>query len=177
MNCESFRYAHYSSPIGDLLLVADGRALVGLHLEEEPRRPAPQPNWGSESEFLESVAAQLDAYFAGTLKEFSIPLAPRGTAFQLRTWETLRTIPYGSTTSYGELARKSGRPGAARAVGAANGRNPIAIVVPCHRVIGSNGDPTGYAGGMERKIWLLAHETRFASASPSRQSAVHYAET
>jgi methylated-DNA-[protein]-cysteine S-methyltransferase len=101
---------------------------------------------------------QLREYFAGERSEFDLPLAPGGTAFQQRVWQALRTIPYGTTTSYGAIARAIGRPTASRAVGMANGRNPIGIVVPCHRVVGSTGALTGYGGGIERKEWLIAHE-------------------
>ncbi len=115
----------------------------------EPRRDA---------EAAADAVEQLSAYFTGTRLEFDLPLAPRGTAFQREVWKTLREIPPGETQSYGDVARAIGRPGASRAVGAANGRNPIAIVVPCHRVIGANGQLTGYASGIERKRWLLDHE-------------------
>lgn len=101
---------------------------------------------------------QLSAYFAGRLTEFDLPLQLRGTPFQQRVWEALQTIPYGTVLSYGELANKIGQPNASRAVGLANGRNPVSIVVPCHRVIGANGKLTGYGGGIERKQWLLNHE-------------------
>lgn len=106
------------------------------------------------------VARELDEYFSGRRHTFTIPLAPNGTEFQLAVWNALRGVPYGDTVSYAELARRIGRPSAVRAVGAANGANPIAVVIPCHRVIGSNGSLTGYGGGIERKQWLLAHEGR-----------------
>ena len=104
------------------------------------------------------VRQQLDAYFAGELQTFDLPLHMAGTPFQKQVWQGLLTIPYGTTISYAELARRIGRPGASRAVGAANGRNPIGIIVPCHRVIGANGTLTGYGGGLDRKEWLIAHE-------------------
>jgi methylated-DNA-[protein]-cysteine S-methyltransferase len=115
---------------------------------------APQRDAEAAAEAVE----QLSAYFTGERLEFDLPLAPRGTAFQREVWKTLREIPPGETQSYGDVARAIGRPSASRAVGAANGRNPIAIVVPCHRVIGANGQLTGYASGLERKRWLLDHE-------------------
>jgi methylated-DNA-[protein]-cysteine S-methyltransferase len=115
----------------------------------EPRR---------DSAAAATAVAQLSDYFTAKRLDFDLPLAPRGTAFQREVWTTLRAIPPGSTQSYSEIAKAIGRPGASRAVGAANGRNPLAIVVPCHRVIGANGQLTGYAGGIERKRWLLQHE-------------------
>jgi methylated-DNA-[protein]-cysteine S-methyltransferase len=152
-------HATVDSPIGPLLLVTDGRALTGLYLtpwagdeiaadsREEPAHPV-----------LAAAADQLDAYFAGEREEFDLPLAPAGTAFQRTVWAELERIPYGDTISYGELARRVGNPNASRAVGLANGRNPLPIVVPCHRVIGADGTLTGYGGGVERKQWLLEHE-------------------
>ena len=107
---------------------------------------------------LDETERQLDRYFEGTLTEFDLPLGPRGTPFQQQVWAALCDIPYGETISYGELARRVGRPGSARAVGAANGSNPISIIIPCHRVIGSDGRLTGYGGGIDRKAWLLDHE-------------------
>ncbi|MGE5181579.1 MAG: methylated-DNA--[protein]-cysteine S-methyltransferase [Acidobacteriota bacterium] len=144
----------YESPFGTLHLCARGDELVALAL---PDRPAPgAPSGGSA--VLARTARQLDEYFAGKRRDFDLPLAPEGTAFQQRVWRELVKIPYGETWSYGELARAIGRPAAARAVGAANGKNPIAIIVPCHRVIGANGTLVGYGGGLPVKSWLLAHE-------------------
>jgi methylated-DNA-[protein]-cysteine S-methyltransferase len=148
------------SPIGELLLVGDGHALTGLYMLPDHRHAPPvQAHGRRDPAPLRAAAAQLDAYFAGELTEFELPLAPAGTPFQRAVWEALRAIPYGETVSYGELARAIGRPTAVRAVGAANGRNPISIVVPCHRVIGAGGALTGYGGGLERKRYLLALET------------------
>ena len=110
---------------------------------------------------------QLGEYVAGERREFDLPLAPRGTPWQLAVWEALLEIPYGETVTYSELAARAGRPGAARAAGAANGRNPIAILIPCHRVIGRGGGLTGYAGGLDAKAWLLAHERAVRSRAPS----------
>ena len=145
------RCAQMLSPIGPLLLTGDGRALTGLYMGRAP-------SGTRDDTAFTHAREQLDAYFAGELERFDIPLSPRGTEFQRRVWDALREIPYGETTSYGALAAQIGRPGAARAVGLANGRNPISIVVPCHRVIGAAGALTGYGGGLERKRWLLAHE-------------------
>ncbi|PRP90734.1 Methylated-DNA--protein-cysteine methyltransferase [Enhygromyxa salina] len=171
---------HVPSPIGRLRLVASSRALVGLYFgdplpDSEPRSdplaargpqvpgegpdhgPEPYPE-AHEHALLDRAAAQLREYFAGTRRSFDVPVSPRGTEFQRAVWTALADIEYGQTRSYGELAAVIGRPSAARAVGAANGRNPLSLVLPCHRVIGSGGALTGYAGGLERKRWLLAHE-------------------
>ncbi|HEY1557915.1 MAG TPA: methylated-DNA--[protein]-cysteine S-methyltransferase [Kofleriaceae bacterium] len=145
----------YKSPFGPLRLVADGDELVELVL---PNHPPPEAPLG-QAPVLARAAAQLDEYFAGARRVFDLPLAPRGTAFQQRVWRALLAIPFRTTCSYGELARAIGRPAASRAVGAANGKNPIAIVVPCHRVIGANGTLTGYGGGLPTKQWLLQHES------------------
>ncbi len=148
------------SPFGELLLISDGDTLTGLYLPEHAGRPAPAPEPGSrqdESAFR-AVRDQLRAYFGGELREFDIPLRLHGTDFQRLVWNELIRIPFGSTISYQEQAERMGRPRAARPVGAANGRNPISIVVPCHRVIGANGSLTGYGGGLDRKQWLLDHE-------------------
>jgi methylated-DNA-[protein]-cysteine S-methyltransferase len=139
-----------ASPIGDLLLVGNGRALTELVLSGA---------WSSVDEpsdgVLDEAARQLEAYFAGDLRDFDVPLEPTGTPFQLRVWHALLELDYGTTTSYGALAAELGKPTASRAVGAANGSNPIAIIIPCHRVIGAAGSLTGYGGGLERKRWLL----------------------
>ncbi|WP_404789801.1 methylated-DNA--[protein]-cysteine S-methyltransferase [Altericista sp. CCNU0014] len=153
-------YTVYESPIQTLRLVSDGRSLIGLYMMSEKHRLKPQNDWvedDSVTPFLETKQ-QLAAYFAGTLTEFDVPLQMQGTIFQQRVWEALKSIPYGATLFYGELAKQIGQPNASRAVGLANGRNPISIVVPCHRVIGANGKLTGYGGGIERKQWLLNHE-------------------
>ena len=138
------------SPIGDLLLVGNGRAVTELALPAAWSR-ADEPS----DDVLDEAARQLDAYFAGALRDFDLPLEPFGTPFQQSVWQALREVSYGTTTSYGALAAELGRPNAARAVGAANGSNPIAIVIPCHRVIGAAGSLVGYGGGLERKRWLL----------------------
>ena len=139
------------TPIGPLLLSGEDGRLSGIAFDSSAEARSTEPL------FLDAEA-QLHAYFAGELERFELPLAPRGTAFQLSVWEALREIPYGSTTTYSELAVALGRPSACRAVGAANGRNPLPVIVPCHRVIGAAGELTGYGGGLERKRLLLAFE-------------------
>ena len=151
------------SPLGRLRLVADGDALIGVYLPDQPAPDAPDaPALPDVPPVLARAAAQLAEYFAGTRRDFDVPLASRGTAFQQRVWRELARIPYGETRSYGELARALGSPSASRAVGAANGKNPISILVPCHRVIAGSGALTGYAGGIAAKRWLLEHEARWA---------------
>lgn len=147
----------HDSPVGALCLVSDGVCLVGLHFAGWT---PPLTAVRRSDELLLRTTRQLDAYFAGQLKSFDIPLKPAGTPFQLRVWLALRDIPFGETRSYGQLASAIGDPSAMRAVGAANGRNPIAIVVPCHRVIGADGSLTGFGGGVERKKFLLRLEGR-----------------
>ena len=148
----------FDSPVGTLTLVATDDALVGLSFPEHagapswPSRPAPR------HPVLELAARELAAYFAGTLRAFTVPLDPQGTAVQREVWDAVAAIPFGQTRAYGEIARALGRPRAARAVGAANGRNPLSLLVPCHRVVGAHGALTGYAGGVSRKRWLLEHE-------------------
>jgi methylated-DNA-[protein]-cysteine S-methyltransferase len=146
------------SPIGDLLLVGDGETLHGIYLADHPRPDGAVDDGGAFSE----AVRQLEEFFAGKRTAFELPLAPAGTDFQRRVWDVLRQIPFGETVSYGEVAKRAGYPGSARAVGAAVGRNPVAIVVPCHRVIGSDGSLTGYAGGLDRKVSLLDHERAVA---------------
>ena len=158
------------SPVGDLVLTASETGLTGVYfptsrkqslplgrVSPHPLSPSPVGRGGT-NDLLDRVEAQLKEYFAGSRTTFDLPLEPRGTDFQLSVWMLLRKIPYGVTTSYGELARRLGDPKATRAVGAANGANPIPIIVPCHRVVGSKGELTGFGGGIERKRWLLEHE-------------------
>jgi methylated-DNA-[protein]-cysteine S-methyltransferase len=142
-----------------LTLTATDEALTGVWFETSRHLP-PLRNAerGSGGEILERTRRQLEEYFAGTRTVFDLPLVFEGTAFQKRVWNLLRDIPYGTTTSYGTLARRLGDPHATRAVGAANGQNPIPIIVPCHRVVGSRGELTGFGGGIDRKRWLLEHE-------------------
>lgn len=146
------------SPVGELLLIGDGTHLRGLWFEGHEEWPPKQPDWHWDEAPFRAVRRQLDEYFSGERRAFELPLAPQGTPFQQRVWTELQKIPYGVTISYGELATRLGDAKAARAVGLANGRNPISIVVPCHRVIGTNGALTGYGGGIENKRWLLVHE-------------------
>ncbi len=141
------------TPIGELLLVSDGEALTALQFDDA-RRGRPTPGAAPDA-VLQRASAQLGEYFAGGRTSFDLPLRAAGTPFEQRVWEQLRVIPYGETTSYGELARRVGEPGAARAVGRANGRNPIPVIVPCHRVIGADGSLTGFGGGLECKRALL----------------------
>lgn len=153
-------FTFYESPIQSLRLVSDGRSLLGLYMMSEKHGLTPPSDWLEDetvAPFLETKQ-QLTAYFAGSLTEFDLPLQMSGTPFQQQVWQALKIIPYGTTLSYGELAQQIGQPTASRAVGLSNGRNPVSIVVPCHRVIGANGKLTGYGGGLERKQWLLDHE-------------------
>jgi methylated-DNA-[protein]-cysteine S-methyltransferase len=157
------------SPVGELTLVADDTALrtIAWHIDEHTSR---EPDAGVDGDVVDVAAGdhavlaratrQLGEYFDGSRTEFDVPLAPAGTPFQLQAWKVLTSIPYGATMSYGEQAAELGDRKRARAVGAANGRNPIPIIVPCHRVVGSNGHLTGFGGGIESKAWLLDHERR-----------------
>jgi len=146
------------SPIGPLTITAVGDVLTGVHMHEQRHFPTIPAGSKRDDAALAHVVAQLSAYFAGERLDFDLPMDMHGTDFQRRVWASLCEIPYGETISYGELARWVGNPKASRAVGLANGRNPVAIVVPCHRVIGADGSLTGYGGGLERKVWLLEHE-------------------
>lgn len=143
------------SPIGALTLVADGDALAGLYLTEQRHLPPATSHGPRDDTVLPALREQLIAYWAGQLDRFDVPLAMVGTPFRLRVWTALQCIPYAETWSYGRLATEIGQPNASRAVGLANGRNPISIVVPCHRVVGSGGQLTGYGGGLARKQFLL----------------------
>jgi methylated-DNA-[protein]-cysteine S-methyltransferase len=157
------------SPIGTITLVADERSLVEVRLPNEAV-PSTTPATDTEPSghaVLDQAATQLREYFDGERREFDVPLAPNGTAFQLAAWQALRTIPYGDTVSYGEQARRLGDRKLARAVGAANGRNPLPIIVPCHRVVGANGHLTGFGGGIECKAWLLDHERQVRQQTES----------
>lgn len=146
-------FTRLNSPVGELVLASDGEAITGLFMEKHEGELT--NGWHRDDSLFGKAAEQLRAYFAGELTEFDLPLAPRGTEFQQRVWDELLKIPYGSTINYGKLARRIGNPNASRAVGAANGQNPISIIIPCHRVIGSDGKLTGYGGGIERKRFLL----------------------
>ncbi|MBS0261428.1 MAG: methylated-DNA--[protein]-cysteine S-methyltransferase [Planctomycetes bacterium] len=165
-------YHRIDSPIGALLLVSNGTALTGLYMLDHAGGPTPGAEWRADAGAFTTVCAQLAAYFAGELRRFDLPLAPAGTPFQQTVWRALGDIPYGTTLSYGELARRIGQPQASRAVGRANGQNPISIIVPCHRVIGANGTLTGYGGGIARKRWLLEHEGIEVKESPARERTI-----
>ena len=160
-----YHYSFLDSPIGTLTLVADDDALVEVWFPNHRERdggPSIDERDGAvfdpEHAILRHASEQLGEYFAGSRTTFDVPLAPEGTPFQRAAWRALSTIPFGETVSYGEQARRLGDPHKARAVGAANGRNPLPIIVPCHRVVGSNGRLTGFGGGVESKAWLLDHE-------------------
>jgi len=153
-------YTRIESPVGKLLLAADGQGLRQVSFESSKRAASVRPDWREDQASFSEVVRQLQAYFHGELKAFEIPLAPEGTEFQLLVWNSLRRIPYGQTISYAQLAQNIGNPKAVRAVGLANGCNPIPIIIPCHRVIGSDGSLTGFGGGLPNKKKLLALESR-----------------
>ena len=151
-------YTTVDSPIGELTLVGDEHGLAGLYMESQRYGPKRDPAWRHDPEALADAAEQLEQYFAGERTEFELELAPRGTEFQRRVWSLLLEIPFGETTTYGALAAKVDAPRAARAVGMVMNRNPIPIVLPCHRVVGANGSLTGYGGGLHVKERLLRLE-------------------
>jgi methylated-DNA-[protein]-cysteine S-methyltransferase len=153
-------YTYMDSPVGRLLIAGQADGLCVISFPKGSKARDPQPEWIDDPRPFKEVVRQLSAYFDGDLKEFNLPLKPEGTQFQLSVWNALLKIPYGRTTTYGALARGLGNPNASRAVGLANGSNPIPIVIPCHRVIGSNGKLTGFGGGLPVKEKLLALETR-----------------
>ncbi len=148
----------YESPVDVLTLIAHDDALCAVYFENNKHGAPPEDAKRGTNAVIDETRRQLDAYFEGKRAAFDLPLAPKGTPFQLRVWEALRRIPYGATKSYGQIAAEVGAPQASRAVGAANGRNPIPVIVPCHRVIGADGSLTGFGGGMERKRFLLQLE-------------------
>lgn len=151
-------HAFVDSPVGPLTLVDDDGALAGLYMADQRHLPDPASFGLRDDAVQPALREQLTSYFTGELREFDVLVAVAGTPFQQAVWTALREVPYGTTCTYGDLAAAIGRPTAVRAVGAANGRNPVCIVVPCHRVVGSGGSLTGYAGGIERKQHLLALE-------------------
>ncbi|UCE64821.1 MAG: methylated-DNA--[protein]-cysteine S-methyltransferase [Nitrospirota bacterium] len=153
-------YCLLESPVGNILIAGDKRGLKLINFQDGPNAQAPDPKWKEDSQFFRAVIQQFHAYFGGRLTQFRVPLAPEGTPFQMKVWKALQRIPYGKTVSYGEIARRIGNPKASRAVGAANGQNPLSIIVPCHRVIGQTGDLVGYGGGLTIKKTLLEHERR-----------------
>ena len=156
------RYCIVPSPLGNLILLSDAthQALAALWISGEKHASPVQADWQPDQHILPAERTQLAEYFAGTRTEFNLSLAPIGTPFQMQAWQALREIPYGTTQSYAQQAARIGNPKACRAIGLANGRNPISIIVPCHRVIGANGSLTGYGGGLPAKKWLLNHESQ-----------------
>jgi methylated-DNA-[protein]-cysteine S-methyltransferase len=161
MTLPQHTYRIIDSPIGLLTLVGDGDALCGLHMEDQAHQPSVSPAWRRDDRAFPKAVEQVAAYFSGDLTEFDVPLRLEGTPFQRRVWDALCEIPYGETQSYGQVAARIGRPTAFRAVGLANGRNPVAVIVPCHRVIGANGSLVGYGGGLDRKVRLLELEREY----------------
>jgi methylated-DNA-[protein]-cysteine S-methyltransferase len=159
-NVSEVYYTRFESPVGALLLAGDAKALQRVSFESSKRSAPLQADWKQDKAPFVEVIRQLQAYFRGELKEFDLPLAMDGTEFQLRVWNELRAIPYGETISYAQLAGRIGNPKAVRAVGLANGSNPIPIIVPCHRVIGSDGSLTGFGGGLPTKKKLLELENK-----------------
>ncbi len=159
-------YKEINSPVGKLKIVASAKTLIAVEWEEKPgdRKKHDPPKLAPRHPILRETERQLGEYFAGTRTHFDLPLEARGSEFEKKVWRALKKIPYGKTRSYRDLAKAIGSPKACRAVGAANSRNPLPIVVPCHRVIGANGKLTGFTGGLERKATLLAHEARAAAA-------------
>jgi methylated-DNA-[protein]-cysteine S-methyltransferase len=154
-------YTLTPSPIDDLLvLVDDDRRVTGCYVAGQRGAPSLDPAWVHDPAACRKVTDQLDAYFAGDLVDFDLDLAPAGTAFQRQVWDVLATIGFGQTWSYGQVAEQVGRPRGSRAVGQANGRNPISIILPCHRVIAADGSLGGYGWGLPRKRWLLDHESQ-----------------
>ncbi|MGA9852920.1 MAG: methylated-DNA--[protein]-cysteine S-methyltransferase [Gammaproteobacteria bacterium] len=152
-------YYYMQSPVGKLLLAGEEERLYQVHFQDGTHPAQPEAGWEQSERSFREVVRQLKAYFAGKLTRFDLSLKPEGTEFQIKVWRALRTIPYGKTWSYGELARRIGKPAASRAVGAANGQNPLPIIVPCHRVIGADGSLTGFGGGLRIKQALLELES------------------
>jgi methylated-DNA-[protein]-cysteine S-methyltransferase len=174
-------FCYVDSPIGRLMLTSDGTSLTGLYMNLYRNKPTKLPSLGEDwvqnatKDPLPMATRQLKEYFAGTRREFDLPLNMQGTEFQQRVWRELTKIPFGETRSYGQLAKRLGNPNGSRAVGLANGRNPIAIIVPCHRVIGADGSLTGFGGGLERKEWLLTHEGQPGTRELALGDATHSA--
>jgi methylated-DNA-[protein]-cysteine S-methyltransferase len=174
-------FYYVDSPIGRLMLTSNGTALTGLYMNvtrNKPTKPlAPDDDWVQNGTIdpLPAAAQQLKEYFSGARREFDLPLKLQGSEFQQSVWHELLKIPFGETRSYGQLAKRLGNPNGSRAVGLANGRNPIAIIVPCHRVIGADGSLTGFGGGIERKEWLLSHEGQPRSGDLPWGNAAHSA--
>jgi methylated-DNA-[protein]-cysteine S-methyltransferase len=159
-------YSYIDGPLGPLFVQGDGTFVTGIYMPQHKRWSEPDASWQQSDKLFATVHAQLAEYFAGERRTFDVPLKLAGTPFQQRVWQELVRIPFGTTISYSQLAQRVGKPTASRAVGHANGRNPVSIIVPCHRVIGANGKLTGYVGGVDKKQWLLARE-RSAMAAES----------
>ena len=164
MNQDTTLFTIIASPVGPLTLVGEGDDITGLYFETGSSVAAPRPGWLRDDRRLRAAATQLAEYFAGKRTRFELALAPRGTAFQKSVWAALVNIPFGQTATYGDIARAIGKPTASRAVGGANHRNPLSIIIPCHRVIGTDGGMTGYGGELYRKRLLLELESRVAAA-------------
>jgi len=162
MKTSASYFSELDSPVGSLLLLGDEKRLTGLYMQEQRHRPPLPEGCRRNDRAFVLVREQLKQYFAGRLRHFEIELGGEGSPFQRSVWRALCKIPFATTESYGALARRIGNANASRAVGLANGKNPIGIIVPCHRVVGANGSLTGYGGGLERKKWLLEHEQRYA---------------
>lgn len=156
------KYSYLDSPIGDMLVTRDEGGITGLDLPKSRYPRSVHPDWDRDDAAFDDIRAQLREYFAGDRQQFDLPLNAGGSPFQALVWAALMRIPYGETTSYGKVAVSIGHPDGSRAVGLANGQNPIPIIVPCHRVIGANGSLTGYGGGLPTKRWLLDHEAKHA---------------
>ena len=166
-------YTTIDSPIGTLLLTADAAGLSGVYMESHKGGPRPTRDWRRDDAALAEAVEQLAAYFDGNLRQFDLPLSLLGTPFQQRVWRALCEVSMGHTRTYAELARRIGAPRAVRAVGAAVGRNPISIIVPCHRIVGSDGGLRGFAGGLARKRWLLEHEGVTQELPGRRKQVAH----
>ena len=149
------------SPVGPLMIVGDHEGLRNISFSSGKKPTSPEPDWTENGSFLDHVVHQIHDYFSGRLKTFDLRLAPYGTRFQLAVLNVLRVIPYATTQSYGDIAREIGNPKACRAVGGAIGRNPLSIVIPCHRVIGNSGKLVGFGGGLKTKEWLLSLEKKY----------------
>jgi methylated-DNA-[protein]-cysteine S-methyltransferase len=171
MKFNAVRYGTLDTPIGELLLSTDGTSLTGVYMEVHKHGPERDERWRRDDDSVKDAAEQLSSYFRGERTDFQLALRFPGTEFQEKVWNALLDIPFGETISYSELAHRIGSPKAVRAVGAAVGRNPISIIVPCHRVVGSNGSLTGFGGGLPRKKWLLDHERTVRAGSTHSEDA------
>jgi methylated-DNA-[protein]-cysteine S-methyltransferase len=159
-------FSYIDSPLGQIFVQGDGQFVTGLYMPPHKGWQGPHVSWRQFDQPFSTVREQLAEYFAGQRQQFDVPLKLAGTPFQQRVWQELVRIPFGTTISYGQLAERVGNPTASRAVGRANGRNPISIIVPCHRVIGADGKLTGYGGGVDKKEWLLEWERRVTGTEP-----------